>query len=341
MKIAIDAMGGDNAPEVPVRATVQSAKHWPDVQFIIIGAEPAIRKLTGELPGNVEIVHTDVRILPNEEPVRAVRRKPDASLTLAAKMVKDGQADVMMSAGSTGALVASGTLIVGRLEGIDRPALAPVLPTFDGSGLLLLDAGATMDAHPQNLVQYAYMGVAYSKHVLDVPEPRVGLINVGTEAGKGNALTKETYPLLEQASFHFVGNVEAREALNGVIDVAVCDGFVGNVMLKLVEGVGLGIFQQLKDTLTQSFASKVAAMILKPSLREFRDKFDYAEYGGAPFLGVAGGVMKAHGSSNERAWVMAINQAVKFSRQQLVETIKSDLSARQLNLKNDASGGRD
>lgn len=332
MKIAIDAMGGDNAPGVPVRATLKSAIQLPDVHFILIGDESVIRKIANEIPGNVEIHHTDVVISPNEEPVRAVRRKPDASLALAAKMVKDGQADVMMSAGSTGALVASGLLIVGRLAGIDRPALAPVLPTFDGSGVLLLDAGATMDADPQNLLQYAYMGVAYSRHVLDVAQPRVGLINVGTEAGKGNTLTKEAYPLLAQAPFDFVGNVEARDALNGVIDVAVCDGFVGNVMLKLVEGVGLGIFKQLKDTLTQSLTAKAAAFILKPSLRSFRDKFDYAEYGGAPFLGVKGGVMKAHGSSNERAWVMAISQAVKFSRQKLIDKIKDDLAAQQLDI---------
>lgn len=325
MKIVVDAMGGDHAPVVPVRAVLQAAADLTDIEFVLVGDERQIRAIAPSLPKNVEIVHTEVVISVEEEPVRAVRRKPDASLTLAASMVKEGKADVMMSAGSTGALVASGLLIVGRLSGIDRPALAPVLPTFDGKGVLLLDAGATMDATPNNLVQFAQMGVAYSKHVLDVPEPRVGLVNVGTEPAKGNALTKETFPLLEKGPFRFVGNVESREVLSGVVDVAVCDGFVGNVMLKLVEGVGLGIFRELKATMSKGLVTKAAGLAMRPQLRAFRDRFDYAEYGGAPFLGVAGGCIKAHGSSNERAWITAISQAVKFSRQRLTEKISAHL----------------
>ncbi|MCL6453006.1 MAG: phosphate acyltransferase PlsX [Alicyclobacillus sp.] len=332
MRIAIDVMGGDLAPRVPVLAAVHSAQERKDVSFVLIGREADIRATAPVLPANVEIRHTDAVIASDDEPVRAVRRKPDASLALAVQMVRDGTADVMMSAGNTGALVASSLLILGRLEGIDRPALAPVLPTFDGTGVLLLDAGATMDAHPHNLVQYAYMGVAYSKYVLGVPEPRVGLVNVGTESTKGNALTKETFPLFEQARFRFVGNVEARDVLDGGIDVAVCDGFVGNVMLKLVEGVGLGIFRELKQLFTANLAAKLAAGMVKSGLRGFRNRFDYAEYGGAPFLGVAGGCIKAHGSSNERAWVTAIARAVKFAEQDLLSKIRTDLAENQHNL---------
>ncbi|QSO53823.1 phosphate acyltransferase PlsX [Alicyclobacillus curvatus] len=325
MKLAIDAMGGDLAPVAPVGATIECAQKFLDTEFILIGDEQRIRDNIETLPMNVRIVHTDVTIEPDEEPVRAVRRKPNASLTLAAALVKQQEADVMVSAGSTGALVASGLLGIGRLPGIDRPALAPVLPTFDGQGVLLMDAGATMDASALNLLQYAKMGAAYSKHVLDVPEPRVALLNVGTEPGKGNALTKEAYQLLEAASLNFVGNVEAREVLDGGADVVVCDGFVGNVVLKLIEGVGLGIFGLLKEQLTKGISTKMAALMLKPSLRGLRDKFDYAEYGGAPFLGVAGGCLKAHGSSSQRAWVVAMEQARKFVKQDVIRQFSEDL----------------
>ncbi len=325
MKLAIDAMGGDLAPVAPVRATIECARRFLDTEFILIGHEQRIRENTETLPGNVSIIHTDITIDPDEEPVRAVRRKPKASLTLAAALVKEARADVMVSAGSTGALVASGLLGIGRIPGIDRPALAPVLPTFQGHGVLLMDAGATMDASAHNLLQYAKMGAAYSRHVLDVPEPRVALLNVGTEPGKGNALTKEAYHLLEATQLNFIGNVEAREVLDGGADVVVCDGFVGNVVLKLIEGVGLGIFSLLKEQLTQGFTTKMAAMMLKPSLRGLRDKFDYAEYGGAPFLGVAGGCLKAHGSSSERAWVVAMEQARKFVKQDVIRQFSEDL----------------
>lgn len=325
MKLAIDAMGGDLAPNAPVKATVLSAKKQPDTEFILVGHEQKIREVAGELPNNVRVVHTDVTIEPDEEPVRAVRRKPEASLTKAASLVKQGDAGVMLSAGSTGALVAAGLLGIGRLAGINRPALAPVLPTFQGRGVLLLDAGATMDAGSNNLLQYAQMGAVYSKFVLDVEHPRVALLNVGTEPGKGNTLTKETFGLLQNSSLNFIGNVEARDMLDGSADVVVCDGFVGNVVLKLIEGVGLGIFGALKEQLTSSISTKLAAAVLKPSLRAFRDKFDYAEYGAAPFLGVAGGCLKAHGSSSERAWVVALTQAHRFVSQNVIQQFSTAL----------------
>ncbi len=325
MKIVVDAMGGDFAPRAPVLGTFRFATEHPDINFTLVGHEGQIRAVNPDIPKNIEIQHTESVIAADDEPVRAVRRKRDSSLVTAAKMVHDEEADVMISAGNTGALVAAGLLVIGRLEGIERPALAPVLPTFDGGGVLLLDAGATMDTSSTNLLQFAHMGSAYSRYVLGVTNPRVGLLNVGTEEGKGNGLTKETYPLLKASGLNFVGNIEARELLNGSCDVAVCDGFAGNVILKLVEGVGLGIFGALKESLTATTASKLAAAVLKPSLRKFRDRFDYAEYGGAPFLGVNGGCIKAHGSSNERAWYTALRQAVRFAEEGLLEKMSASL----------------
>lgn len=329
MRLAIDVMGGDDAPNAPTYGALEVAASRPDVRFALIGDEQAIRSsMAGRQPDNVEVVHAPDVIDPGEEPVKAVRRKTQSSLVRAAAMVRDGDADVMVSAGSTGALVAAGLLILSRIKGIERPALAPVLPTFAGSGMLLLDAGATMDASPQNLLQYATMADIYSRYVLGVAKPRIGLVNVGTEAGKGNGLTKAAYSEFEKASFHFVGNVEARELLDGVCDVAVCDGFVGNVILKLVEGVGMGMFKALRETVSQaSVPQKLGGLMLKPVLREFRDRFDYAEYGGAPFLGVAGGCIKAHGSSNARAWYTTLNQAIQFSEQALQNKIEEALSS--------------
>ncbi|QQE80759.1 phosphate acyltransferase PlsX [Alicyclobacillus sp. SO9] len=328
MKLAIDVMGGDYSPQVPVESALALAGARQDVDWILFGNEAQIREYTANRPlSNVEIVHSSEEIEAGEEPVRAVRKKRLSSLVLAATAVRDGRADAMVSAGNTGALVAAGLLVLGRLTGIERPALAPVLPTFAGTGVLLLDAGATMDASVKNLIQYAHMGTTYSRYVLGVKEPRVGLLNVGTEPGKGNQLTKETFSLLQAETSNFVGNIEARDLLNGECDVVVCDGFVGNVVLKLVEGVGLGMFSTLKESLSEaSFVSKIGGALLKPELRRFRDRFDYAEYGGAPFLGVGGGCIKAHGSSNHRAWQTALKQAIQFCEQDLLAKMKQEIS---------------
>ncbi|MBX5436262.1 MAG: phosphate acyltransferase PlsX [Alicyclobacillaceae bacterium] len=319
MRIAVDVMGGDWAPAAPVRACLTFSRARPDVRLTLVGDEPRIRGLMGEAVGDrIDVIHTTSVIGSGEDPVRSVRRKPDSSLVVSARLVKDGRVDAMISAGNTGALVAAGLLVIGRLEGVDRPALAPVLPTFRGPGALLVDAGATMDASPHNLVEFARMGAAYSRYVLGVREPRVALLNVGSEASKGNHAVREAYHLLRESLPEFIGNVEAREILDGGCDVIVCDGFVGNVVLKLVEGVGLGVFAELREALTANWRTKLAAQVLKPRLRSFRQRFDYAEYGGAPFLGVAGGCIKAHGSSGERAWYRAIEQAVRFVEQGLL-----------------------
>jgi phosphate acyltransferase len=329
MKIVVDAMGGDYAPEAPVSGAIEFAKQRPDVELLLVGEESRIRQV-GRLPSNIQVIHTASVVEAGEEPVRAVRRKPDSSLVMAAQMVKDGRADAMISAGNTGALVASGLLVVGRLQGIDRPALAPVLPTFDGKGVMLLDAGATMDADSKHLLQFAAMGNAYSKYVLGIEKPRIGLLNVGAEEGKGNAVVKETYSLLKTAELNFTGNVEARELMNGVVDVVVCDGFVGNVVLKLVEGVGAGVFGALKEAFLQNWWTKLMAASLAPSLKSFRRRFDYAEYGGAPFLGVAGGCFKAHGSSNSRAWYVTCMQAARFVQNNVLHHIDSTLDMEQV-----------
>jgi phosphate acyltransferase len=329
VRLAIDVMGGDHAPQAPIQAVLELAGSSPDVLFTLIGDESKMATYTtGKRFNNIELVHAPDVIDPGEEPVRAVRRKTESSLVRAATMVQQGEADVMVSAGNTGALVAAGLLILGRIQGIERPALAPALPTFAGTRVLLLDAGATMDASAKNLLQYATMADIYSRYVLGIAQPRIGLLNVGTEPGKGNGLTKAAFTEFEQAPFHFVGNVEARDLLDGVCDVAVCDGFVGNVVLKLVEGIGLGMFSALRDTLkTAPLPTKLGALMVKPALRGFRDRFDYAEYGGAPFLGVAGGCIKAHGSSNPRAWYTSLCQAIQFCEQSLLNKIEAALAA--------------
>lgn len=326
MKIAIDAMGGDRAPQAPIKALRSIARQFPDSQFALLGDGPLLSETLGTRLENVEIVHAPTVIESGEDPVRSVRRKPDSSLAMCATMVRNGAADAMISAGNTGALVAAGMLTIGRMANIDRPALAPVLPTFDGKGVLLLDAGATMDASALNLVQFARMGEAYSRYVLGVNEPRIALVNVGSEEGKGNAVVKEAYERIRNIpGIRFVGNVEGRELLDGSCDVAVCDGFVGNVVLKIIEGTGLGFFGVLREMMLASAKNKLAAMLLKPSFVQLKKRFDYAEYGGSPFLGVAGGLIKAHGSSGERAWVTALRQSIRFVEQDMVNKLSQSL----------------
>ncbi len=328
MQIVVDAMGGDRAPGSPVQGTLQFAKTHPTINLLLVGQQERLQPLLpANLPANLQVVHTHEVIGADEEPVRAVRRKPDSSLVVAARMVKDGQAEAMLSAGSTGALVASGLLVMGRLPAITRPALAPVLPTLTGGRLLLLDVGATMDADAENLLQYAHMGALYSQYVLGVDQPRVALLNVGEEPGKGNHVTKQAHLLFQNAGFAFMGNLEARELLDGRADVVVCDGFVGNVVLKLLEGFALGMFRLLRETMTQSWYTKLAASVLKPSLEGLRTRFDYSEVGGAPFLGVNGGCIKAHGSSNERAWFTALEQSARFVDQGVLQKMGERLSS--------------
>jgi glycerol-3-phosphate acyltransferase PlsX len=323
-------MGGDNAPQAIVEGTLSAARAHRDVTLILVGDEEAIKRCLGsEQPPNIEIVHTTEVITADDEPVRSVRRKKAASMVVAARMVKDGEADGFVSAGNTGALMTAGLLVVGRIPSIERPALASIWPTFGGKAMLVLDVGANMDAEPLHLYQYGLMANAFSKELFNLQQPRIGLLNIGTEAGKGDKLRKEAYDLLAAAPFHFVGNIEAREAMYDRCDVLVTDGFTGNNILKLIEGFGLGLFDRLRDLFMGGALTKVAALILKPGLRKFKKTFDYSEYGGAPLLGINGAVIKAHGSSNARAFEMAIEQARRFIAGGVLDQIRRDLEVQE------------
>jgi glycerol-3-phosphate acyltransferase PlsX len=326
MRIAIDAMGGDHAPKVVVEGALEAAREWPDVDIILVGDTAAIEAHLTERPKNIRIEHAAEVIEADDEPVKAVRRKKDASMVVAGRLIREKQAEAMISAGNTGALMTTGLLIVGRIAGIERPALAPMIPTMDGNGVLALDLGANMDATAEHLTQYAIMGSIYRSKVHGIAKPRVGLLNVGTEAMKGNELTKAAYPMLEQAPIHFVGNVEARDVLRAQCDVIVCDGFAGNIMLKTLEGAASAIFSSLKQEFTSSLLKKLAAAVLKPGLTKFRKKMDYSEHGAAPLLGIDGLVLKSHGSSNAIAIKNAVRQARIALQNDLVGAISAEIS---------------
>lgn len=320
MKIAIDAMGGDHAPKAVVLGAIKAVETFSDIHITLVGKEEEIRKyLTKE--ERISILHTDEVIEATDEPVRAVRRKKNASMVLTAQQVKEGDADACISAGNTGALMAAGLFVIGRIEGIERPALSPTMPTTDGKGFIMLDVGANVDAKPMHLYQYAVMGSIYAEKVRGISAPRVGLLNVGTEDGKGNELTKQTFDLLKNSSLNFVGNVEARDLLEGAADVVVSDGFTGNIALKALEGAALSVFSLLKKQLTSSFISKLAAAMLKPKLLGLKKQMDYSEYGGAALFGLKAPVIKAHGSSDEHAVFSAIRQTREMVVNNMVATI--------------------
>jgi len=326
LRIAIDAMGGDHAPLSNVRGALAAVQADPSLTVVLVGDEAAIKKhLPVEIPAGIEIRHTTEVIEAEDEPVKAVRRKKDASMVVTIQLARDGGADAAISAGNTGALMTAGLLIAGRMKGIERPALAAFIPNMKGRVTLTLDVGANMDAKPYHLFQYAVMGSMYVEKVLGFEQPIVGLLNVGTEEAKGNELTKAVFPLLQKAPIRFTGNVEARDILQGGTDVIVCDGFAGNVLLKTLEGSVETVFGQLKKEFTSSFLNKLAAAILKPSLVRFKKQMDYAEYGGAPLLGLKHPVFKAHGSSSERAIQSAILTAARFVRQDVNQYIQAEL----------------
>jgi glycerol-3-phosphate acyltransferase PlsX len=324
MKIAIDAMGGDHAPKEIVLGAMKAIQHFQDVEITLLGDEQQIRSyLTSD--ERITVVHTEEVIEATDEPVRAVRRKKQSSMVLMAQEVKQGRADACISAGNTGALMAAGLFIVGRIEGIDRPALAPTLPTIGGEGFVFLDVGANVDARPEHLLQYALMGMTYAEKVRGIANPRIGLLNVGTEDQKGNDLTKRAFQLIQEANVNFIGNVEARDLLQGVADVVVADGFTGNVALKTIEGTAISVFSMLKTALTSNFSSKLAAAVLKPKLLELKKKMDYSEYGGAALFGLNAPVIKAHGSSDANAIFHAVRQAREMVMNDIVGTIKQEI----------------
>lgn len=321
MKIALDAMGGDNAPKEQVLGAMKAIQAFPDVEMILVGNETKIRPfLTNDQ--RITILHTEEEILGTDEPVRAVRRKKTASMVLAAQQVADGKADACISSGNTGALMASGLFVVGRIDGIERPALTPTMPTIDGKGFILLDVGANSDAKPEHLLQFAIMGSVYAQKVRGIEKPRVGLLNIGTEDKKGNELTKDAFELLQKSEdLHFIGNVEARDLLNGVADVVVTDGFTGNMVLKSIEGTALSLMKMLKTTFMSSLKSKLAAAVLKPEFKIIKQQMDYSEYGGAGLFGLKAPVIKAHGSSDANAIYNAIRQTRDMVKHDVIKTV--------------------
>lgn len=328
MKIAIDAMGGDNAPKEIVEGAVKAVREFPDLEIVLVGNETEIKKhLPAEGQSHIAIIHTEDVILPTDEPVRAVRRKKQASMVLAAQQVADGNADACISAGNTGALMAAGLFVVGRIKGVERPALAPTLPTLDGQGFVLLDVGANAEARPEHLLQFAVMGSVYAEKVRGIKKPRVGLLNIGTEEKKGTDLTKAAYELLKDAPIHFVGNVESRDLMDNVADVIVTDGFTGNMVLKTVEGTALSMFKMIKGAMMADLKSKLAAAVLKPQLKVIKDKMDYSEYGGAGLFGLKAPVIKAHGSSNANALFNAVRQAKIMVEHEVAPTIQAYMNA--------------
>lgn len=321
MKIAVDAMGGDYAPGAIVRGALTAAQEGI-ADIILVGDALAIEKELKNWASqvNVEIIHTDQVIAMDEQPALALRRKREASIVLATRLVKEGRAQAVVSAGSTGAQMAAALLILGRSGNIQRPAIATLLPTLEGAKLLL-DAGANVDCRPENLYEFAQMGSLYASKILGIPNPRVGLINIGTEPNKGNELTLNTYDLLKSSSLNFVGNVESRDLPRGVADVYVCDGFTGNILLKFGEGLAQAIFAKIQGEVKRSFTARLGAALMLPALRRLKQEVDYAEYGGAPLLGVQGISIICHGSSDERAIKNAIKVAVRCVQEKLVENL--------------------
>ena len=327
MRIAIDAMGGDNAPRSTVIGAIQAVNEY-DVEICLVGIKEEIHKhMKEEDKSNEKITIIEAsEIIGNDDtPVTAIKQKKDSSMVVGLKQVRDGSCDAFLSAGSTGAFLAGSLLKVGRIKGIDRPALSPLIPTSKGY-CMIIDAGANLDSKPKNLQQFAIIGSIYMEKVMGIINPRVGLLNVGTEEGKGNDLTKQSFELLSKLNINFVGNIEARDVAEGICDVCVCDGFAGNVLLKTTEGVAQTIFDLLKEILMKNAATKIAALMLKQGLRTFKKKFDYKEVGGAPFMGIDGIMIKAHGSSDERAIKNAVRQAKLLYDNKCLDIIRQEIS---------------
>ena len=327
MKIIVDAMGGDYAPKAPIAAAVKAADEL-DVDIILVGKTDEVQKELSQYKYNkdrITIVHADEVVSNHEEPVKAVRTKKSASVVVAANMLKDGEGDAMLSMGNTGALLTSGLLIVGRIKGVLRPALATLLPSAKGPKMLI-DAGANTNCRSENLVQFAIMGSIYMKNVLGIENPTVGLMSNGEEEGKGDELTKATYPFLKVAPVNFIGNIEGRDVMEGTADVITCDGFVGNVILKTVEGMGHVVSDKVKGIFTKGLLTKLGALFVMKGINEFKQTMDYREYGGAPLLGTKRPVIKGHGSSDAKAVFSAIRQAKKFVETNVIEDIQNNIN---------------
>lgn len=323
--VALDAMGGDNGTAAMVKGAVDAVNTSSEIKVLLVGIEDTIKSelLKYQYPSElIQIVNASEVITNDETPTSAIRRKKDSSIVRGMRLVKDGEADAFVSAGSTGAVLAGGIFIVGRLKGVERAPIGTIIPTEKGVSLLV-DSGANVDARSSHLIQFAKMGSIYMKYVMGIDNPRVSIVNIGVEEEKGNALVKETYPLLKECSdINFTGSIEAREIPHGGADVIVCEGFTGNVILKLYEGLGATLIGMVKKGMLASLRSKLGAFLVKPALKDTLKAFDATQYGGAPLLGLNGLIVKTHGSSTAKEVKNTIFQCVAFKEQQITEKLK-------------------
>ena len=329
IKVVVDAMGGDNAPEAPVKGAVEALGEISNLSIVLAGRTDDINRELGKYTYDKErisIVHADDVIGFDEPPVMAIRKKKNSSIVVGMNLVKHGDADAFVSAGSTGAILVGGQFVVGRIKGVERSPLAPLIPTAKGPALLI-DCGANVDAKASHLVQFAKMGSIYMKCVAGVKNPRVAIVNIGAEEEKGNALVKATYPLLKECTdINFTGSIEARDIPKGDADVIVCEAFTGNVILKLYEGLASTLMSKIKEGLMSTLRSKTGAVLIKPALKKTLKQFDTSEQGGAPLLGLNGLVVKAHGSSGSLEIKQAIKQCLQFGEEKINEKIKENLT---------------
>ena len=326
--MAVDAMGGDYAPYEVVKGAVEAVNERKEIKIFLVGREDSINQELSAYTydkDRIQVVHAEEVITNEEAPVMAVRRKKDSSIVVAMNLVKHGEADAFVSAGSTGAVLVGGQLIVGRIKGVERPPLAPLLPTEKGVSLLI-DCGANVDARSSHLVQFAKMGSLYMEHVVGIKNPKVAIVNIGAEEEKGNQLVKETYPLLKECpDINFIGSIEARDIPAGDADVIVCEAFVGNVILKLYEGLAMTLVRQIKGGMMSTLRSKIGALLVKPALKKTLKSFDASEHGGAPMLGLNGLVVKTHGNSKSLEIKNSVIQCIAFTEQRINDKIKENI----------------
>ncbi|HWR16920.1 MAG TPA: phosphate acyltransferase PlsX [Terriglobales bacterium] len=329
--IAVDAMGSDRAPKPEVEGAILAARSY-NVHVLLVGQEDVIRAEMRNHPSaqyltNIEIVHAEEVIGMDEKAAQSVRSKKKSSMHVGLRLVRDGRAAGFATAGNTGAAMATAKMILGALPGVDRPGLAAVFPTSKGTAAILLDVGANVDSKPQNLVQFAIMGEIYSRNILGTHRPRVGLLSIGEEETKGNELTRESYKLIKPLPINFIGNVEGRDLYNGHVDVIICDGFVGNVALKISEGLVETVRYLLKESLKSTISSQFGFLLSRKAFADFKKRLDYSEYGGAPLLGVKGVCIIGHGSSNANAIKNAIRVAAEFAERKINHKIEQEIAS--------------
>lgn len=328
VRVAVDAMGGDNAPGEIVKGAVETVQAEKDIKVFLVGRQDAVNAELAKYTYDkekIEVVHAEEVIEMAEPPVNAIRKKKQSSLVIGMNMIKHQEADAIVTAGSTGATLVGGQVLVGRIKGIERPPLAPLVPTEKGVSLLI-DCGANVDARPSHLVQFAQIGSIYMENIVGIKNPRVAILNIGAEEEKGNQLVKETFPLLKECpGINFIGSIEAREIPHGGADVIVCEAFAGNIVLKLYEGVAATLLSKVKEGLMSSLRSKIGALLIKPALKQTLKSFDASQYGGAPLLGLNGLVVKTHGSAKAIDVKNSILQCVTFKQQDINGKIKEHI----------------